>query len=721
MERTYLDTGLSASERTDLLMTQMTMEEKAGQLIQFDARSDARKWIKTYCAGSALHVQGDQAKRLQRIALTETRLGIPLLLCIDAIHGHCFNPASTVFPTQLALASSFNPALAKAIAKCTAKAVLADGLHLTFSPVLCLGRDLRWGRVDETFGEDHYLAGRMGTAMVEGYQGEDLAAEDSIAACAKHYIAYGETVGGRDSAEADCSESTIRNILLPPFRRVIDAGCASVMAAYHAVNGLPCSANSWLLRDILRNELDFDGIVITDWNNLGWFKELQKIAANDREAVSIALDSGNDLIMNSPFAVKEIIDGIHDGSIDPSLVDSCCRRILRLKFLLGLFDGKAIPEITLSEQDKHTEAELAVEAAASSCVLLKNSAGTLPLQDPSQKILVTGPLADNVFDLLGDWSFGPRAPGEVDWNGSHADTVTPYRGIRSYLSDDTRLLHCLGCSLEGENADKEHIQNACERAKDADAVVVVIGDGFNQNGEGRDRADLTLSGNQEELLRRLRPHTSRLIVVLVLGKPLAIPIVDELADSILLIWNPGSQGGTALAEILFGKRNPEGKLPISFPYATGQLPVYYNQPPGWHGGKYWDIPAEPLYAFGYGLSYTTFKLSEIRLQHNNLTRTESLSLSFRLQNTGDREGVEIVQYYLSRPVGLKTRPEKQLVHFERVSLQPGETANITSILSIGELIQSAPALMTPAEGNYMIQLGTSCRDCDLTSIPFCVV
>jgi len=404
MSAIYTDPSKSPKERTKDLISKMTLEEKIGQMCQIDGNENAEFWIKERNIGSFLHVRGEKAINLQKMATEETRLGIPLLFGIDAIHGHAFHSGATVFPSQLALSSSWNPQLVEKVGNITAKEVSVTGLHWTFSPVICLARDIRWGRVDETFGEDPYLAGKLAAAMIRGYQGEDLSHPESILACAKHFIAYGETQGARDASESDVSERKLRSIFLPPFKDAVDAGCATFMVAYQAIDGVPCSANKWLLKDVLKDELGFEGIVITDWDNVGHMHNLQKIASTMKESCEIAIKAGNDMIMSTPDFFENAVGLVKEGVIPESLIDEACSRILEIKFKLGLFDHKRYPD-----SDKYKiymgcseHIQASYESALESIVLLKNNDNILPISDKIKKIAVIGPNADDVQAQLGD-------------------------------------------------------------------------------------------------------------------------------------------------------------------------------------------------------------------------------------------------------------------------------------------------------------------------------
>lgn len=719
MNTVYTDPSKTPEERTRDLISKMTLEEKIGQMCQMDGNENAEFWIKERNIGSFLHVTGEKAVNLQKMATEETRLGIPLLFGIDAIHGHAFHSGATVFPSQLALSSGWNPQLVEKVGNITAKEVSVTGLHWTFSPVLCLARDARWGRVDETFGEDPYLTGKLAAAMIRGYQGEDLSHPESILACAKHFIAYGETQGARDASESDVSERKLRSIFLPPFKDAVDAGCATFMVAYQAIDGVPCSANKWLLKDVLKDELGFEGVVITDWDNVDHMHNLQKIASTIKESCEIAIKAGNDMIMSTPNFYENAVKLVKDGIIPESLIDDACSRILEIKFKLGLFDHKRYPDsdkykIFMGCQE-HIKASY--ESALESIVLLKNKDSILPISDKIKKIAVVGPNADDVQAQLGDWSFGPRYHPEIPTIEYHPDydisnIVTILEGIKKRAGKDFEVYYEKGCHVIDEK--NENIKGAVEIAEKSDVVIAVVGDTIVLNGETRDRTNLDLTGAQNELLKALKNTGKPLIVVLINGKPLTIPWIKENADAIVEAWNPGTEGGNAVASVLFGDYNPCGKLSISFPKAVGQQPVYYNQLPGWHGGKYADMEPEPLFHFGYGLSYTTFEYSELKTSKAVIDCNENLVVSVLVKNTGNMAGSETVQLYINDIYTSVTTPVKELKGFKKVFLNPGEIKTVEfelPFMSFSFVNTNCRKCLEP--GEFEIMVGGSSKDEDL--------
>jgi beta-glucosidase len=692
--------------RVEELLSRMTLAEKAAQMIQIPcnivSKQEAMEWAEKG-AGSFLHVFGDDARELQSIA-SKTRLGIPILFGIDAVHGHCLNENATIFPSQLAAACSWNRESVEAMARVTAREVATDGVHWTFSPVLCLARDTRWGRVDETFGEDPYLAGELGAAMVKGYQGNSLDSDESILACAKHYIGYGEAVGGRDSCDTEMTFRKMREVFLPPFEKAVKAGCGTIMTAYGSIDGTPFTACRKALHDILRDELGFDGFVVTDWDNVNSLVKNQHVAADIEEASRMAAIAGNNMIMTSSAFYEAVIKLVGNGQLDEKVIDDAVRNILRIKFRMGLFEKpekKGRPGcIGCAEH-----LEVCKELARESVVLLKNNE-VLPLSKDVKSIAVIGPNADDIRAQYGDWTyFSHPTP-----NPNHKP-VKPYytvlEGIRELAEQNSvAVSYHRGCGvLPGAGDD---IPGAVSAARNCDAVVLVLGDRIEQTGEMKDRADLSLSGAQMELFRELRRLQKPMITVLVASKPLCIEEAAEQTDALIAAFNGGMFGGLAVAEAIFGKLNPSGRLPISFPRHVGQLPVYYNSLPGWHGGKYMDLPETPLFAFGEGMSYTSFRYSNLRMDSENLT------IKVDVTNIGGRDGFETVQVYFRDCVSSVMTPVKQLIGFQKIFLKAGETKIMNFAFRREDF-----SLVTPDErrvtepGKFILMVGSSSKDSDL--------
>lgn len=754
----WLDASLPTEERVKFLMAAMTREEKVAQMIQIShsivTKEVADDWARRG-AGSFLHTLGNDARRIQRLA-TESRLGVPVIFGIDAIHGHAIHNGATVFPSQLALASSWDPETAEKVGTVTAREVTAEGLHWTFSPVFCLGRDLRWGRIDETFGEDPYLSGKMGAGIIRGYQGKDPREADRIIACAKHYIAYGESTGGRDSYDAQISYRKVRETFLPPFAEAVRAGCLTFMAGYEPVDGVPVSANKKLIRNILKDELGFDGFVVTDWSNVTSLLTRQRLGANEKDVSKIALEAGNDMIMTSPEFYEAILEVIGDaekadGAECAKLmeyVDDAVSRILSVKFRAGLFDVsekvktlplEQDPTAAVSEKIYNCEdhQKINLDSARKSMTLLKNekvgAKPCLPVRGPKSEgsdarvvktIAVIGPNADSVRAQFGDWTFFTHPTPKLDEKPTFRVT-TMLDGIGEIAaSEGATVLFDKGCDMF--DPAKQSIKAACKIAAKADIVFVAVGDTLQQTGEHQDRANLALSGAQNELALALRDVCSKkkipLVAILVNGKPLEFGAVTEAADAVLETFNSGTLGGLAAAEIIFGRAEPVGRLPISFPRTTGQLPVYYNQLPGWHEGKYFDCDEAPLFAFGEGLSYTTFRYDAVALSRETARAGDTVDVRVTLTNTGSRAGTETVQVYATDRVASIVRPVRELKAFSKVALAAGETATVSIPLPVDSLALVAPDERTVLEsGEFEIQAGHDSRSGSLLTAVLAVV
>lgn len=715
----YTDPRRPIDERVQDLLPRMTLEEKAGQMCQMNGRCDPEKWLREQHVGSFLHMLGPETNALQRLA-AETRLGIPLLFGIDAIHGNAFWPTATVFPSQLGLSCSWNPALLEEMGRITAKETALTGAHWTFSPMLDTARDLRWGRIDETFGEDPYLTGVLGSALVRGYQGDNLADPHAILACAKHYAGYSGAQGGRDAAEAELTERSLRSIHLRPFHAAVQAGCSTIMTAYQAIDGVPCTANRWLLRDVLREEWGFAGMVVTDWGNVDRMVDCQRVSATVEEAAQRAVEAGNDMSMFTAGFPGAVVALVESGKLDVALVDEAVERILRLKFALGLFDENRYADLESGAAVIGCDAHRAValNTAYESIVLLENRDGLLPLGEEVRRIAVIGPNADDIDAQLGDWVLSTCELSNVLDERSRESVVTVLDGIR-HRAAGRQVDYRRGCDVLDPGT--EGIAEAAELAREADVAIVVVGDDKRLTGEGHDRASLDLTGAQQQLLEAVHATGTPMVVVLINSKPLTIPWVAEHAHAVLVAWNPGVEGGTAVAGILFGDRNPSGKLTISFPHHVGQQPSYYNQLPGWHGSppRYIDMPRGPLYAFGYGLSYTRFAYSNLRLSTCELAVGENLVVEVDVENIGQREGTEVVQLYVNDVVSSVTTPIKELKTFARVDLVPGEKKTVRLDLPHAHLALidgCARSVVEPGKFNLMV--GGSSRDEDLLKSAF---
>lgn len=696
--------------RVDSLLETMTLEEKVAQMIQIPysvvGREKALEWARKG-AGSFLHVLGDDAREIQQAALNRTH-GIPVLFGIDAIHGHGLNEHATIFPSQLAMACSWNRKLIHKIGRITAKEVATDGLHWTFSPVLCLARDTRWGRVDETFGEDPYLVGELGAAIIQGYQGDDLSSQDSILACAKHYIGYGEAVGARDACDTEMTYRKMREVFLPPFQKAVEAGCATIMTAYGSIDGEPFTTSRKALNKILRDELGFQGFVVTDWDNVTSLVTNQFVAADIKEASKLAAQAGNDMIMTSEEFYEATISLVKSGEMEETVIDTAVRNILSIKEQMGLFEHPEKSGIRGCIGCKeHVEFE---ETVADECVVLLKNDSVLPISNEIKKIAVIGPNADDIRAQYGDWTYFTHP----NLNPEKAP-VRPYttilEGMREVVGEKVQITYCKGCDVL--DATTDDLGAAVNAAMKSDIVVLVLGDDIRQFGEAKDRADLALSGKQLNLFRAIKETGKKVITVLISSKPLCMTEVVEGSDAFVTAFHGGMFGGKAVADILFGKKNPSGKLPISFPRHSGQLPVYYNSLSGWHGGKYMDLPAQPLFSFGQGMSYSNFSYDNMRVKEIKNSE-QAWELSVDVENISDIDGDEIVQVYFRDMVSSIMTPVKQLVRFEKVKIQARQKTSVhfrLSQMDFSFVDRMERRITEPGEIELMI--GSSSKDEDL--------
>ncbi len=733
----YKDSGCPVEERVKDLLSRMTIEEKVGQMLLADSRDEPDKVLFEKHAGAFLHVLGNTSVKLQKLS-EKTRLGIPLIFGIDAIHGHSFWEGATIVPTQLAFSCSWDIKLVENIARMTAKEVSCTGIHWTFSPVICLARDLRWGRVGETFGEDPFLVGKFSAAMIRGYQGNDLSDPQSIAACAKHFAGYSETQGGRDASEADLSKRKMYSLFLSPFEEAVKAGCATFMTAYQAIDGVPCTANRWLLTEVLKREWGFQGFVVTDWKNIEHIVKDMHVFSNTDDSSIAALRAGNDMMMVSYPFYDAAISAVKENRIPEEFIDEACTRILTIKFRLGLFDNRRYPDPKIASAviGCSGHRKIALDAARESIVLLKNADSILPLKPGSiNRIAVTGPNADNPIEHLGDWSLGTD---QMVHGKSHPreKIITVLDGMREYCGKfGIDLSYNIGCEILSNNT--SYISESVEATKNADITIAVVGDQNSFVGEYCSTATLELQGGQQRLLEAIKSTRKPLIIVLINSKPLAVPWIAENADAVIEAWNPGMEGGRAVAEIMFGDSNPSGKLTISFPYHVGQQPVYYNQIPGQHfnpalddehlkelykGQKIKDQPAyadltqEPLYAFGFGLSFTSFTYNNLCVLNPELGRGEELIVEADITNTGKCSGREIAQLYINDKVTSATWPVKELKAFCVVELEPGETKRVCMRVPYSKLsIVNAECRRVVEPGEFVVYVGGSSRECDLVN------
>lgn len=729
----YRDAALSVGERVEDLLGRMTPAEKVGQMLQLDARLDLKEAVHHRLAGSILHIS--PARMLEAIELVkQTRLQIPLIAAEDCIHGHAFWEGATVFPTQLAMGATWDASLAERVARVTAVEASATGLHWTFSPVLCIARDLRWGRTDETFGEDPHLIGELGAAMIRGYQGEGLTDPTAILATAKHFAGYSETQGGRDASEADLSPRKLRSWFLPPFERAAKEGCRVFMLGYQSIDGVPITANKWLLNDVLKDEWGFTGTLVTDWDNVGRMIWEQRVCADEVEAATVAVRAGNDMIMTTPSFFEGALAALERGLLAEEEIDAAVRRILRLKFELGLFENPRAPDAerqaaVIGHPD---HAALNLEVARRSLVLLRND-GTLPLPPRRETtVAIIGPNADDVHSQLGDWA---GASGQVDWmpDGHPRElTETVVDGFRALVPEGWTVVTARGADIErlvpdpaGEfypdgqprppvsqaaEPDAAMITEAVATARGADYAVVVVGDTVALTGESCSTATLELQGGQLALLEALADAGTPTVVVLINSKPAALPPSVLNAAAVVQAFNPGMRGGRAIAELILGHIEPSGRMPITAARHVGQQPVFYNQLRGQHGDRYADLTQDPLFAFGEGLSYTTIEYSALTVAEPQLTADGTLRATVTLTNTGDRPALETVQAYVSDLVTSVTWATRELKAYVQVDVAPGQSVTVPL-----EIPASACTLVDAAgkrvvePGDFELLVGPSSR------------
>jgi beta-glucosidase len=681
----------SADARIEALLSRMTLEEKIGQMNQRSGFSeDETEAIMQGQIGSLQNVAGaEQTNRIQRIAVEESRLGIPILFGIDVIHGF-----RTIFPIPLAQACAWDPDLVKQIEVIAAKEARAAGIHWTFSPMVDIARDARWGRIAEGAGEDPYLGSVLAAARVQGFQGTDVSSPQSIMACVKHYVAYGQADAGRDYNRVDVSKKTLYEIYLPPFKAGVEAGVMSVMSAFNTISGIPATANLFTLRDILRGQWGFGGFVVSDWGSI---QELvvHGFAANNADAAKKALQAGVDMDMMGHIYGSYLLELVRTGDVPSSLVDDAVRRILMAKDALGLFNmpyNDVEKENNILLHEDHLA--YARHAAGRSMVLLKNENHLLPLNKNIKSIAVIGPLADSRDDYLGTWACMGRSE----------DVVTVLEGLRNNVASGTTIQYAKGCDVLDE--DNTGFAEAVTIAEQSDVVIAVVGESRDMSGEAASRTSLDVPGRQQDLLEVLHETGVPIVVVLMNGRPLSIPWMAEHIPAILEAWHPGVQGGNAVADVLLGDTNPSGKLTVSFPWTVGQCPIYYNhentgRPAGEdkYTSKYLDCPETPLFPFGYGLSYTTFEYSNLRLSQDAIEPGGTLTVRADITNTGAVEGEEIVQLYIRDIVASWVRPVKELKGFQKIHLRPGEKKTVE--FSIGP---KETGFYDP-EGRFIVQPG----------------
>jgi beta-glucosidase len=655
--------------RVDALLKRMTVEEKLGQLTQFTAApADLREQIAQGRVGSVFNFGGSvNTNELQRIAVEKSRLGIPILFGHDVIHGY-----RTIFPNPLAIAATWDPASAELSARIAATEARAAGIRWTFAPMVDIARDPRWGRIAEGAGEDPFLGSAFARAYIRGFQGSDLSASDSLMACAKHYVAYGASEAGRDYNTTDLSERTLREIYLPPFEAAVEANVGSMMTGFNALNGIPVTANRWLVEEILRKEWGFDGFIVSDYQAVEQLIP-HGVAATRQEAAAKALSSGIDMNMvDASYAL--LADDVRVGRFPLAIVDQAVRRVLRAKFQLGLFDSpyaEADGEERVFLLPEHREA--AREVAEKSIVLLRNEGELLPLSKSVETIALIGPFIEEKGEMLGSWHAAGR-PEDV--------SATIARAIRDEVSPETTVLLAPGTGLL-EGPDSE-IERAVATARLADVVIAFLGEGGKMSGEARSRVSLAMQGRQEELLKALVATGKPVVLVVKSGRPLTIEWAAENVPAIVYGWFLGTEAGPALANVLFGDVNPSGKLPVTIPRSVGQIPIYYNHlrtgrpaTENQYTSKYIDSPNEPLWPFGHGLSYTQFHYDDLTVSAESIDANGALTVSAQIENRGSRAGEEIVQFYVADPVASVSRPVRELKGFQRIALAPGEKRRVS--------------------------------------------
>ncbi|GEP50915.1 glycosyl hydrolase [Flavobacterium noncentrifugens] len=715
-KKQHLDAKKPIEERISLLMKEMTLEEKVGQMNQYngfwDVTGPAPKGgnaelkyenLRKGWVGSMLTVRGvKEVRAVQKIAVEETRLGIPLIIGFDVIHGY-----KTLSPIPLAEAASWDMDAIKNSASVAADEASAAGINWTFGPNVDISRDARWGRMMEGAGEDPYLGSKIATARIKGFQGDNFSGNNKIAACAKHFAAYGFAESGRDYNTVDISNSTLFNVVLPPFKAAVDAGVKTLMNSFNILNGIPATGNAFLQRDILKGKWRFDGFVVSDWASV---REMiaHGYAANGAEATMKAVNAGSDMDMESHLYVAELAKLVKEGKVKESLVDDAVRRILRVKFELGLFDNpyKYCDEAHEKTIGSKANNDAVLDMAKKSIVLLKNDGGLLPLKKKGQKVVLIGALAADKNSPLGSWRIA----------SDDNTAVSVLEGMQKY---DPALAYEKGTDLTiGKTSfteelvfnttDESGFEAAKKAAATADVVVMVLGENGFQSGEGRSRTNLDLPGNQQELLEAVYKVNKNIVLVLNNGRPLALPWAAANIPAIVEAWHLGTQTGNAVAEVLYGDYNPSGKLPVSFPRNVGQVPIYYNnystgRPVDSDKNVFWshysDVEKTPLFPFGFGLSYTTFEYKNLEVSKAIYAKGEAIKVSVVVTNSGNFDGKEVVQLYIHDQSASLARPVKELKGFELASLKKGESKTITFTLTDKELG------FYDNEGNYLVEPG----------------
>jgi beta-glucosidase len=710
----------TVDQKVNALLKRMTIEEKIGQLTQYSGdwkatgpvtfKGDHKEQIKAGKIGSMLNVLGaDQTRQYQEVAM-RSRLKIPLLFAQDVIHGY-----KTTFPIPLAEAASWDLDAIKLSARISATEAAASGIHWTFAPMVDIGRDPRWGRVMEGAGEDPYLGSLIAFARVKGFQGDGLGNIDSVMACAKHFAAYGAAVGGRDYNSVDMSERQLWETYLPPFKAANDAGVATFMNSFNDLNGVPASANIYLQRDVLKGKWGFQGFVVSDWGSIGEMIAHGYVKDGSEAALS-AITAGSDMDMESDSYRNNLAKLVADKKVPIALVEDAVRRVLRKKFELGLFDDPykfSNSQRELNELNNPEHLRAARDVARKSIVLLKNENQVLPISRTTKTIAMIGPMVKSVKDNHGFWSV--ELP---DVNYERLIT-TQFEGVKNHLGKATDLLYAKGCDVEC-NSD-EGFAEAVETAKKADVVILSIGEAWNQSGEAKSRSDIHLPGMQEGLVKAIQATGKPVIVLINAGRPLVFNWTADNANAVLYTWWLGSEAGNAIADVLFGDYNPSGKLPMTFPRSEGQIPIYYNhfntgRPAQNDNDKnyrsaYLDLSINPKFEFGYGLSYTTFQYSDLKLDKKKMRPNEKIEVSLNITNTGKYAGDEVVQLYLRDRFASLVRPVRELKDFQKIKLNAGETKTMKFIIDKEKLSFYNQQLNWIAEaGEFDLMIGSSSAD-----------
>jgi beta-glucosidase len=695
------------------LMSKMTIEEKIYQTVQFTSDGTVTgpksgdnfiTRIQQGKVGSILNATGSKETReIQRINLENSRLKIPLLFGHDVIHGY-----KTIFPINLGMASSFDPKAAELAARIAATEASSAGVHWTFAPMVDIARDARWGRVSEGSGEDNFLGIQMAVANVKGFQGDDLSKNNTILACTKHFAAYGAAEAGRDYNTVDMSERVLRETYLPAFKATVDAGVKTFMTSFNEIAGVPSTGSKFLLRDVLKGEWNFDGMVVTDYTSINEMVA-HGFANDNKNAGELAMNAGVDMDMVGGVYMNYLKQSYDEGKVTLAQIDDACKRILDVKYDLGLFEDPYRYSDEKREKATIYKPEFldaSLEIAKKSLVLLKNNNSILPLK-ANQKIAFVGPLVSDEFNIIGSWAaLGDRT--------GFATSVK--EGVTNYLKNGSNVTFDQG--VEIQSIKRDWMQKALDNAKNADVIVAVMGEKENMTGEAASQTNIDLPGLQKEFLAELKKIGKPIVLVLLNGRPLTLTWENENMDAILEAWWPGTRGGDAIAQTLFGANNPNGKLPMSFPRNVGQLPLYYNHkntgrpylgptdPEQKYKSQYTDVGNSPLYPFGFGLSYTTFEYSNFKISSNKIKFGEKLKISVDLKNTGNYEGQEVVQLYIRDLVGSVTRPVKELKGFEKVNLKKGETKTVSFEISSEDLKFYTIEMKNEAEvGSFEVFVG----------------